>query len=272
MQTIKVCSKCGETKPATEEYFYKSTQSKCGLVASCKQCEKAYKLRNKDRIKMLRQKNHELNKTERNEKHRAWYQANKEHARAYAKEYALKNKESIRAYYQSKYYKTKEEYLLKAKTYRNNNKARCYERSKKYRQKNAETISEKAKKRYYKKHETYLSTARKWNQRRRTAKISLPATLTEDQWCVIVQLFDNKCAYCGKTKKLEQDHFVALSNGGEYSHNNIVPSCHSCNTSKKNNDFFEWYPKQGHYSKKREAKILKFLHYENNRQQLSFPF
>ena len=74
--------------------------------------------------------------------------------------------------------------------------------------------------------------------RRRTAKEALPATLTTDQWETINKVFDNKCAYCGKEGKLEQDHFIALSSGGEYTHNNIVPACKSCNRRKHNSDFF----------------------------------
>ena len=38
--TTKICSQCGEEKPATTEYFNKWTRSKCGLRAYCKMCEK----------------------------------------------------------------------------------------------------------------------------------------------------------------------------------------------------------------------------------------
>lgn len=40
--TTKICSQCGEEKPATTEYFNKWTRSKCGLRAYCKMCEKEY--------------------------------------------------------------------------------------------------------------------------------------------------------------------------------------------------------------------------------------
>mgnify|MGYP003489420683 CR=1 FL=1 len=78
--------------------------------------------------------------------------------------------------------------------------------------------------------------------------------------------FNNKCAYCGKEKPLSQEHFVALSKGGEFTINNIIPSCQNCNSSKRATDFFEWYPKFKHYSKKREQIILKFLNYNNTKE------
>jgi 5-methylcytosine-specific restriction endonuclease McrA len=84
--------------------------------------------------------------------------------------------------------------------------------------------------------------------------------------CCHLETFDNKCAYCGKEKPLAQDHFVPLSKGGEYTNNNIICSCKSCNSSKSDKDFFEWYPEQLFYSKEREAKILKYLNYDKKTQ------
>ena len=37
---LKTCTKCGEEKPATQEYFNKS--KKCECIGKCKDCEKAY--------------------------------------------------------------------------------------------------------------------------------------------------------------------------------------------------------------------------------------
>ena len=41
----KVCTKCGEEKPATTEFFYKLKRGYLGLEAQCKVCRKAYKKR-----------------------------------------------------------------------------------------------------------------------------------------------------------------------------------------------------------------------------------
>lgn len=88
------------------------------------------------------------------------------------------------------------------------------------------------------------------------------------QWEEIKKHFDYKCAYCGKDLPLAQEHFLALSKEGEYTLNNIIPSCKSCNSSKATKDFFKWYPNYKNYSKKRERAILKFLGYTDENQQL----
>jgi len=173
------------------------------------------------------------------------------------------------------------------KLYREKNKETLVKYDKKYYQDNKESISVRHK--GYKKNKVYIQdkikeAARKriWcrnnvdkmrrhGQRRRSAKKDLPATLTLLQWNLIKKHFNYKCAYCGKSLLLQQDHFVPLTKGGEYSHNNIIPACGPCNYSKNNKSFFDWYPYYKDYSKKREKDILEFLCYNSTRyQQLKF--
>jgi hypothetical protein len=117
--------------------------------------------------------------------------------------------------------------------------------------------------------QTKVKDALKLN-RRRARKQALDSTFTKEQWKTCVEHFDNRCAYCGKQKPLTQEHFIPVYCGGEYTVNNIIPCCSLCNCKKNNSDFFEWYPKQKFYSKKRETTILKYLNYNNNHiQQLS---
>lgn len=107
------------------------------------------------------------------------------------------------------------------------------------------------------------------NKRRSLIK-GLDNSFTLQDWVYCKSVFDNKCAYCGKEKKLTQDHFIPLTSGGEYTINNIIPACLSCNTSKNSGDFFKWYPEHKHYSTQRENKILKYLNYKNpHTQQLA---
>ena len=106
-------------------------------------------------------------------------------------------------------------------------------------------------------------------QRREARKRSLECNLTAKQWLDIKLQFDNKCAYCGKELPLAQEHFLALSKSGEYTVNNIICACKTCNSSKSNKDFFTWYPKYKYYSKKRERFILKFLNYKDGIQQIT---
>ena len=68
---------------------------------------------------------------------------------------------------------------------------------------------------------------------------------------------------------LHQEHFIPLSKGGEYTHNNIIPACKSCNSSKQDTDFFEWYPTYEEYNEEREQFILEYLGYIEDTQQLT---
>jgi len=135
---------------------------------------------------------------------------------------------------------------------------------KKYTQDNKEWASKRTKE--YRK--THLEERRINNQRYRAKKLELTHTLTQQQWESIKQLFNNKCCYCGREIKLTQEHFIPITKYGEYTINNIIPCCSSCNSSKGPKNFFEWYPTNKYYSKKREKYILKFLGYDNENQQL----
>lgn len=47
----KICNKCKQEKEATEEYFYKDTSKKDNLHTVCKECNKEYRTKNKEKIK-----------------------------------------------------------------------------------------------------------------------------------------------------------------------------------------------------------------------------
>lgn len=174
------------------------------------------------------------------------------------------------------YYQRNEEFYKK---YRDEHKEDMLKYNKEYRKKYKEKLNARKREYYQNNKHIYRRLSRKYskenkdlininNQKRRAKKRKLPSNLSKNKWDKIKLHFNNKCAYCGQEKNLHQEHFIALSKGGEFTHNNIIPACKSCNCSKGNKDFFEWYPKQNTYSKKREKKILKFLNYDNGIQQL----
>ena len=202
----------------------------------------------------------------------------KEKKAQYNKTYKLKHKEEI-SKYNKEYRENYSHKILSSehnKIYRIANREKDLERKRIYRANNDDSIrayreanKEKAKgyTNKYNKTKHNINT-----QKRRTRKLLLIATLTDTQWSQIKNSFNNKCAYCGKELPLAQEHFIPLSKGGEYTLNNIIPSCKHCNSSKCDRDFFSWYLKYEYYSKERETKILKYLHYENNNQQLALTF
>ncbi len=90
---LKKCTKCGENKPNTNEYFAYSNKSKGILRPSCKVCDKKYREKNKDK--------------------------RKEYIKEYNKNYYENNKDKIKSYYE---YKKKYH-----KKYRENNKDKMKE-------------------------------------------------------------------------------------------------------------------------------------------------
>jgi 5-methylcytosine-specific restriction endonuclease McrA len=64
--------------------------------------------------------------------------------------------------------------------------------------------------------------------------------LTEAQWAVLAEAWGG-CAYCGADgAPLQRDCVLALSRGGRYTLDNVVPACRSCNTSKCNAEVTGW--------------------------------
>lgn len=59
--------------------------------------------------------------------------------------------------------------------------------------------------------------------------------VTETQWQQLKEMFDNKCARCGKKCRLEMDHIVPVKQGGKGDVTNLQPLCRSCNASKMTN-------------------------------------
>ncbi|WP_433260700.1 HNH endonuclease [Actinosynnema sp. CS-041913] len=64
--------------------------------------------------------------------------------------------------------------------------------------------------------------------------------LTDEQWTALRTAWGG-CAYCGATDQpLQRDCVLALSRGGRYTLDNIVPACRACNTSKCNAEVTGW--------------------------------
>jgi 5-methylcytosine-specific restriction endonuclease McrA len=64
--------------------------------------------------------------------------------------------------------------------------------------------------------------------------------LSAAHWAALAAAWGG-CAYCGETAQpLQRDCVLALSRGGRYTLDNIVPACRSCNTSKCNDEVTSW--------------------------------
>jgi 5-methylcytosine-specific restriction endonuclease McrA len=64
--------------------------------------------------------------------------------------------------------------------------------------------------------------------------------LSAEQWTALREAWGG-CAYCGAADvALQRDCVLALSRGGRYTLDNIVPACRSCNASKCNDEVTGW--------------------------------
>src|SRR3569833_3086613 len=82
-------------------------------------------------------------------------------------------------------------------------------------------------------------TARAARKRKRRLN-AVVNDLTADQWAAIQAAWEG-CAYCGATDTpLQRDCVLAISRGGRYTIDNVVPACASSNTSKCNDEVTGW--------------------------------
>jgi 5-methylcytosine-specific restriction endonuclease McrA len=64
--------------------------------------------------------------------------------------------------------------------------------------------------------------------------------LTAAEWSQLKEAWGG-CAYCGASGvPVQRDCVLALSRGGRYTLDNIVPACRSCNASKCNTEVTTW--------------------------------
>lgn len=73
------------------------------------------------------------------------------------------------------------------------------------------------------------------------------------------QSFKNQCVYCGTKENLTADHVIPIAKGGYDALSNILPCCLSCNCSKQDRTYLEWYSESPHFNLDRLAIIADFV-------------
>jgi len=64
--------------------------------------------------------------------------------------------------------------------------------------------------------------------------------LTDNQWARLQTAWGG-CAYCHESgQAVQRDCVLAISRGGRYTLDNVVPACRSCNASKCNDEVTGW--------------------------------
>ncbi len=78
------------------------------------------------------------------------------------------------------------------------------------------------------------------SRKRRRKVASRDNDLTAEQWEALLAAWSG-CAYCGAPDvPLQKDTVLAISRGGRYTLDNVVPACRSCNASKGNDEVTGW--------------------------------
>lgn len=240
------CYKCSRHLPRTAVYYFRDKRR--GFETMCKEC-RGYNFSSMDSIPEIKTCSTCGEKKE-------------------------NSKENFTKITRSKISKCRNCYLAdnrkQNKKYKHNpdNREKILFQKKMYREKNKDKINDYKRAFYRTDHGQKL--LRLGRHRRSAMKKKTLNTLTVNQWSDCLEYFGYSCAYCGEEKEnLQQDHFHPVSKGGEYTVKNIIPACQSCNSSKRNEYFFDWYPEKEFYNEKSEKKILRYLGYKSNKQQIA---
>lgn len=220
---MKICTKCGETKPRTE--FTNSSSKKCkdGKFFWCRVCSRAgqkeWRERNAERISVERRAKYAANPEPVREAMRKRYSSDPAARCADSKEWRDKNPEKCKAMARSYYVANAESAKAAARQYHISNRSKNLSggrvRSKAHYEKN--------------KDQYYLRAAA-----RRAMKSGSPGKLSRG---IRKRLFDSQggmCVYCGVAlcASPHLDHIIPLVKGGAHTDDNVQLLCQSCNLSK----------------------------------------
>lgn len=227
----KTCSKCGETKPATTEYFARQKRSQDGLRPDCKTCGRkrgrAYYAANRECIAKRQQARYnadlERSREQSRIRSREWRAANTERAAENARKYYVANRtrhaELMRAWYVA-------------------NKEQANQRGRSYYATNRALIRQRMRAR----RAAYPEKVKADKQRRRALESNAEGMHTADDIKARYERQKGRCYWCNVKvgNNYHVDHVVPLSRGGTNWADNIVIACPTCNLSKHDKLPHEW--------------------------------
>lgn len=227
----KKCTKCGEKKPATLEYFSRHTRSSDGFQCWCKTCERKHREANKDKIAVQRKGYREANKDKIAVKDRRYYEANKDEIAVLHRAYVEANKDSIRNY--RKAWREANRDRLRARKTARKDEIAIYMRA--WRKANRGKLL------------AYDTAWRKANpgrhiiyhNKRRARKLALPDDWTTQDIKHCLDYWNHQCAVCNSPLITKHaDHWIPITyrsadNPGTVP-TNMIYLCQACNNSKYN--------------------------------------
>lgn len=266
---LRKCTKCGEEKPATAEYFARTKKTKLGLIAQCKTCankqREQYYINHPEALKKKQHRNREMAK----EKYRSdpEYRAkNIEAAKARNKKYwcdaekrtQIKARQRLRNHTEE--YKARRRVVMAKRKRDPAFRQQLRKRHNQYYQNHRDEILKRVAD-YNRENPHVPKTAR---IRRKTRKRSLPSTFTSKHWLLCLDYWHYCCAVCDSQLRdlfgdiePHADHWIALNspNCPGTTPDNMICLCNKCNRAKSDK-----YPEQwliDDFGKHSAAKILK---------------
>lgn len=203
--STRTCTKCGEAKPQTAEFYSPCKRSAGGLRRTCRAC--------------------------RNATYREWRRQNPDRVQAYKRTDRENNGERIRARGREYYWKNRDALLATARRYYQANKAAYVERARLWALRNPEKAREHARNANRRNNHARNAITRRYRARKRNAE----GAHTGEEFSAKVEAYGGRCHWCGQRIKgtPHADHLIALAKGGTNDIGNIVPSCADCNYTKR---------------------------------------
>jgi len=228
---MKTCRVCKIEKEDTEFYHVKKGEPK--LRDNCKKCDSAISMayfrseKGKERKRIADAKWSQSDEGKANRKKfletyvvpEASKQKRREHQRTEAAKALTKAR--VRRYLDNGGKAVNRKYAQREEV---RERLRAYRQTEQY---------QEMKRRYWDSPEGKAMRARN-DHKKRLREISLPNTLTAEEWVQIKKQFKHRCIYCGEKKPLTHEHIIPLSRGGGFTKDNILPACKECNSRRGN--------------------------------------
>jgi 5-methylcytosine-specific restriction endonuclease McrA len=214
---LRACTKCGESKPATTEFFHKTNQRKDGIYAHCKACHR-----------LMVSKNSRQNLEGRRENARQWRAENIEKERERHRLARLADPDKHRAKVRASYWKHHEKRLAARRLYGKINRAKETAYARFHLVQRRELYQEiKARKRA----QNYGILAE---------KIDYRLILDRDGLTCHICLGDVP------PNEVSFDHIIPLSLGGPHALENVAVAHWACNRAKNIHTISRRYPVRSH--------------------------